>query len=713
MTIAAMMAMSCVKENMPEIQDDGVYFTFDATRADLESKTVLVDGNKVEWVEGDKLGVFNGIGTVVGTVDADSKQFVDEKWQSSWQFNGQNAGAYGKFKANSASFDATVNKYLLVYPHQSSYYGCVSLDRMRFWLSANQTAIKGSFDPSYAFAVAKTNTLQTTAENPIVFENVCALLKFTVPPALDGQITKITVKGNSEEDDGLGGDILCDYSGGTPNIKLFYDVYGTKGHYTSMSLNSTNGMEAGDYYLAICPTTLHGVTVTASLKSGKTYERSTDKESTFNRGVIYNMGEITASNYNTQGIEQLPYAFSLTATSGVGGVNTPKYVRAVNGSYNAAEKCCDIFVYDDNTGAVLQCRQAGRSNSDVQTSAYYGMGNGADCIPSRSMVSSEFAEGYESYFKLSVPLSMQLPDSFGITLGLQLLEGAISKWIVKYSNDDQTWYDGGTFSHKNMAYTKYGVNITPTIDFNDMLYIKIVPSGTTLTGGTSAWGVNARLWGGIVITDLSEQPTTAVPSGAIFFEAFDKMVGGVDYLLGGQANGTDMLGGLSDFYGETIGSTNIWDPSATPTTWNNLTCAVVAMRPGYAQIGHTKTQQGMDWGSLDNVIGSIKTPKLAAGTLELTFKAMMYRSPLIGRAGTAPVDNVTADEIVVNVIGGGTFEDGTTTSKTISGVSYSAFQTQTLTIKGATDNTQIEFTSPSDVPSTRWFIDDICVKMAN
>ena len=102
------------------------------------------------------------------------------------------------------------------------------------------------------------------------------------------------------------------------------------------------------------------------------------------------------------------------------------------------------------------------------------------------------------------------------------------------------------------------------------------------------------------------------------------------------------------------------------------------------------------------------TPKLAAGNLTLSFKAMMYKCPLIDRTGTTPLDNVVADKIVVNVIGGGTFEDGTT-SKTISGVSYSAFQTQTLTIKDATADTQIEFTSPSDVPSTRWFIDDICV----
>ncbi len=99
------------------------------------------------------------------------------------------------------------------------------------------------------------------------------------------------------------------------------------------------------------------------------------------------------------------------------------------------------------------------------------------------------------------------------------------------------------------------------------------------------------------------------------------------------------------------------------------------------------------------------------GNLTVSFKAMMYRCPLIGRDGTIPLDNVVADKIVVNVIGGGTFDDGTK-SRTISNVPYSEFQTQTLTIKGATADTQIEFTSPSDVPSTRWFIDDICVSKA-
>ena len=133
------------------------------------------------------------------------------------------------------------------------------------------------------------------------------------------------------------------------------------------------------------------------------------------------------------------------------------------------------------------------------------------------------------------------------------------------------------------------------------------------------------------------------------------------------------------------------------------------MRPGYAQIGHSSRQQGYDWGTYNNAIGKMVTPKLAAGNLTLSFKAMMYRCPLIDRTDTTPLDNVVTDKIVVNVIGGGTFEDGTTTTKTISGVSYSEFQTQTLTIKDATVDTQVEFTSPTDVPSTRWFIDDICV----
>ena len=58
-----MTAVSCLKEEMPQPQEEGIYFTFEAVRDELNAptKTVLVDNNKVEWVKNDKVGVYNGI----------------------------------------------------------------------------------------------------------------------------------------------------------------------------------------------------------------------------------------------------------------------------------------------------------------------------------------------------------------------------------------------------------------------------------------------------------------------------------------------------------------------------------------------------------------------------------------------------------------------------------------------------------------------------
>ena len=730
---AAISAISCLKEEVPQTQDQGMYFTFEAAREALSTpdaqqtpavqqvatKTVLVDNNKVEWVKNDRVGVYNGINEngsdKVSAVDSDGATYKAEVnsglWKKSWEFAAQNAGAKGVFKASNEDFDASGNDYLLLYPRNWNYFGYneAGVKRVRFWVGDYQNAVKDSFDPSVCYAVAKTTSLESSSENPIVFKNVMSLLKFTIPAELSGQITQIVVWGKNNEH--LGGELICDYSGDEPVVLPFKKVYSesNKGK-TAVGLKDNNGMAPGYYYLAVCPGDLSGLVVSVTSKSGRNYRREKTAAVTLRSGVIYDMGEIEAETYNVKGsgITELPYAFSFDEKAN----NTCTYLRQSVGAYNESGKYRDLFLYDDVVGATFQGRQIGASGQ-VQSAAFWSQGNGAYNMPTKSMVSKEFAgDSYPegAYYKLTLPLSMTLPKSFGVTFGLRLVNGSMVNWKVQYSSDDKTWYDGATFTNKNTAYARYNVTLTPTITFSDMLYLKIVPTGTALVGNTgSPFGADTRFWGGIVITDMSEQQTTPAPAGAVFFEAFDKMVGGVDYLLGGQANGTAKLGGLADFYGTAIGSGNIWAPVATPTTWNNLTCAVVAMRPGYAQIGHTKTQQGMDWGTVDNVIGSIKTPKLAAGNLSVSFKAMMFRCPLIGRDRVGSlVDKVTTDKIIANVIGGGAFEDGTT-SKTISGVSYTAFNTYTLAVKNATADTQVEFTSPTDVPSTRWFIDDICV----
>lgn len=726
---AILASASCMEETIaPEtVTGDGASFT--ATRADYNgaTKTVLVDGCKVEWKAGNQVLVFN---ESLGINPEDDKNlgkdnnqvFDDEAWKTGKWFKSELGGPSVVFKTDDQNFSfAEGQDYIMLHPAGGNYYGlCTDGARyMRFWLS-DQTATPGTYNETYGYCAAKASDFS----KPVVFKNLLPLLKFTVPASLDGRIKTITVTSNNPTVDGfVAGNMLCDYRGSEPKVYVFSEFdngrYSYKGGRTSVSLNLDAGMAAGEYYLAIAPKTYsQGLKVTVTYKDGTTSTRSSSNPVELKSSVIYNMGNVGAENYTGHGITGLPYVFSLTATKGTD--NVAKYLDKITlGEYTTVSENIgyrDCFLYE-NTGAVLQCRQAGRSASDTQAAAYWSDKKGLDNIPAISMVSSEYKPGYESYYKLTVPLRFQMPNKFRVSFGLRIVTGSSTNWSLKYSIDDETWYDGGSINRTNINDARmHSIVVDSKLTINEVLYLKLVPTGTaTLYNGNDPWGKDkfSQLWGGILITDMSEQPATPKPDGAVYFEAFDKMVGGVDYLMGGQSEGTNRLGFLSEIYGQTIGSNSDTDPTAKPTVWNGLTCSTVAMRPGYAQIGRTQTNQGYrDWATYNNKIGKMVTPTLAAGNLTLSFKAMMYRCPLIGRTDTTPIDNVVADKIVVNVIGGGTFEDGTTTSKTISGVSYSAFQTQTLTIKGATADTQIEFTSPSDVPSTRWFIDDICVTKA-
>ncbi len=734
---AAVSAISCLKEEMPQTEDQGQYFTFEASREALVgTKTVLVDNNKVEWVKNDKVGVYNGINEngseTVSAVDNDGATFkaevADGKWKKSWEFAAQNAGSRSVFKASKEEFDATGNDYLLIYPRSWNYFGYNEdgVKRVRFWVGDYQKAVQGTFDPSYGYAIAKTNSLMTSSENPIRFKNVLALLKFTIPAELSGQITQIAIWGKNSEH--LGGELICDYSGDEPVTLPFKKVYteSNKGK-TAVALKDDNGMAPGYYYLAVCPGEMSGLVVSVTSKSGRNYRRETTKSFTLKSGVIYDMGEIEAETYGNKGIAELPYVFSLDEKSN----NTPTYLRQSVGSYNESGKYRDLFLYDDAVGAVLQARQIGTSDQ-VQGAAYWSNPSGAYNMPAKSMVSKEIAgeEYAESCFKLTVPLKMSLPESFNVTTGFAMWAGAVKNWKLQYSNDDKTWYDAGSFNvySAGESYYRCNVTVTPQITFSDMLYLKWLPVGTEIWNGGSAWGVNVRLWGAVVITDLTPKQTTPAPAGAIFFEGFDEMTGGVDYIMNGQENAQIKLGGISDYYGQLIGSNGDgrWPNNNKPEMWHDLTCTVVAMRPGYAQIGHIQWHCPMrGWSYLcDNkdvdIIGSITTPKLAEGNLKVSFKAMMFRNPVIGRSGLTLIDPYIADKIVVNVLGGGTFADGTT-SKKIAEVPYTAFKEYELEVKGATNDTQIQFTSPTDevlcvntskgtsIPVTRWFIDDICV----
>ena len=692
----AMVAMtSCVKEEYvaPETID-GVSFTASREDYGATTKTQLVDGCKVEWKANNEVLVFGkGIGSDKDDKATGSETFDAEAWKSAKWFKTSTGGSSVRFVCSDASyqFDPS-NEYIMLHPAGGNYYGLCTDDamHMRFWLS-DQTATPGTYQEAYGYCAAKASDFS----KPVVFKNLLPLLKFTVPASLDGRITKITVTGNNGEN--VAGNMLCDYTGDEPKVYVFSEFkeeYKYKGGKTSVALTSS-GMAAGEYYLAIAPKTYSkGLKVTVTYSDSKTSTRSSSASVDIESGVIYDMGNVGAENYDGPGVS-LPYVFSLFATNGTG--NTPKYIT------KKVVTSKTLVQYNDaSTGAMLEVKTSGSYN-DYWSNKWYGHDNFV----------CQYFTGPDTYFMLNLPLRASLPSAFRVSFGFFVVgtkNDIIKDWKLQYSKDNQTWYDGGTFELERIL-RYYSFDITPEIAFNagETLYLKWIPSGNASWNGGTTTGTNGQLHfaGGVVVTDLTSPDSKA--SGNVYAEDFDRINGGVDYRHAGQTNGIEKLGQLGEIFGDSIEN---W----TAEQKNGLSGSYVAERPGYVQIGYETYPGGnrnTGAGSTTNHVGSLVTPALekASGTITLSFKAMCYRSPYTGRANMSAAAQADVTDIVVNIKGAGSFDaSSNVTSTTLSGISTSKFDKKTLTIYNSDATTQIEFTSTAvSGKFTRWFIDDICV----
>ena len=692
----ALLAMtSCIKEEplAPETAE-GVSFTASREDYGATTKTQLVDGCKVEWKANNEVLVFGkGIGSDKDDKATGSETFDAEAWKSAKWFKTSTGGSSVRFVCSDANyqFDPS-NEYIMLHPAGGNYYGLCTDDamHMRFWLS-DQTATPGTYQETYGYCAAKASDFS----KPVVFKNLLPLLKFTVPASLDGRITKITVTGNNGEN--VAGNMLCDYTGDEPKVYIFSEYkeeYKYKGGKTSVALTS-GGMAAGDYYLAIAPKTYSkGLKVTVTYKDNKTSTRSSSVSKELKSGVIYDMGNVGAENYDGPGVS-LPYVFSLFATNGTG--NTPKYIT------KKVVTAKTLVQYNDaSTGAMLEVKTSGSYN-DFWSNKWYGHDNFV----------CQYFTGPDTYFMLNLPLRTSLPSAFRVSFGF-FVDGTkndiIKDWKVQYSKDKETWYDGGTFELERIL-RYYSLDITPEIVFNagETLYLKWIPVGNASWNGGTTTGTNGQLHfaGGVAITDVTSPDSKA--TGNVYAEDFDRINGGVDYRHAGQTNGIEKLGQLGEIFGDSIEN---W----TAEQKNGLSGSYVAERPGYVQIGYETYPGGnrnTGAGSTTNHVGSLVTPALdkASGTITLSFKAMCYRSPYTGRAAMSANAQVDVTDIVVKIKGAGSFDAASSvTSKTLSGISTSKFDKKTLTIYNSDATTQIEFTSTAvSGKFTRWFIDDICV----
>lgn len=399
---------------------------------------------------------------------------------------------------------------------------------------------------------------------------------------------------------------------------------------------------------------------------------------------------------------RLPYIFSFYAASQSN--KDCKYVTVTDGTFSKLG--ADFKVVDKNAdmGVVLTAQVAANSTSSQFRLMHWADEAAHDNIPAKSMV-----YGQDSYFLFTIPVAEDLPATFRISFGLSGTGGAPKNWALAYSTDGERFV---TPADKSTAisipsgisgsgfYYYFTMPLTPEtpVTKGQTLLLKLYPTdNVSCNGGTAGYNSDSRLHSCLVIEAMPSFET-ATPDGAIYFEPFDGLTEGLDYLYG------DKLAAMLNDCGSDIVD---WDISLR----NGLSGTNVRQRPGYAQIGYVESQ-AVARADYVNQVGALLTPALgAAGTLKLSFRAMAYKTcsdrPK-AKAGEPKDKKGDLTSIVVEVIGGGTIDGAT--RKVIDGLSTTQFDTYSLTIDQATASTQLRFTSDAAADDfSRWFIDDICI----
>ena len=412
--------------------------------------------------------------------------------------------------------------------------------------------------------------------------------------------------------------------------------------------------------------------------------------------------ELTGLRFGAQVGIRLPYVFSFYAASQAN--KDCKYVTVTDGSFDKLGADFKVEDKDVSKCVVLTAKVASTSNSSHFRLTHWADEGAHDNIPAKSMV-----YGQDSYFLLTVPLAEDMPASFRISFGMSGTGGAPKNWAMAYSTDGEEYVtpsDGSTAIAIPEAITGSGyfyyftVTLTPQLRLmkGQTLLLKLYPTdNVSCNGGTAGYNSDSRLHSCIAIEAVPKF-STSKPAGAVYFEPFDGLTEGLDYLYG------DKLAAMLNYCGSDISE---WSAELK----NGLSGTHVRQRPGYAQIGYVESQ-AVKRAEYKNEAGALLTPALnAAGDLNLSFRAMAYKTCSDRPKGKAnePKDKKgDLTEIVVEVVGGGTINGAT--KAIVSGLATDAFNTYSLKITGATASTQLRFTSePASDEFSRWFIDDIYV----
>lgn len=256
MAAAALILAACGNEEFIENVENGTaakpeFMTF---TADMPQTRTYLSGLDVLWSEGDKIALWAGA--------APMQEFT------ATNINGSEATFEGTATPSSV--------YTAFYP-LSAVIGKEG-PSIVFNLPAEQTPVAGTFDNKLAPSLARA----TGGSTNLVFNNLCALVKFTAGADMAGEGTLTLVGGNATE--ALAGKLAYDYTDGA----LTADEPATR-----ITLKGT--FKAGqDYYFVVLPGALaNGFSLLYEDSEGRLYRKATSNSALLQPGRILNLGTLT------------------------------------------------------------------------------------------------------------------------------------------------------------------------------------------------------------------------------------------------------------------------------------------------------------------------------------------------------------------------------------------------------------------------------------
>lgn len=222
-----------------------------------QTRTQLAADNEVHWSEGDQIALWDG---------PTMREFTAET------INGSEATFTGEATPGA--------NYTAFYPLSA----VVEKDGLtiHYTVPAEQTAVAGTFANQLAPSVAKA----TGGSTNLVFENLCALVKFTVPAEMAGEGIFTLVGGNATE--ALAG-------------KLSYNTL--EGDLTATEpatrITLTGNFTAGKaYYFVVMPGFLaNGFSLLYEDSKSKLYRKATSNPAPLQAGHILNLGTLALTGF--------------------------------------------------------------------------------------------------------------------------------------------------------------------------------------------------------------------------------------------------------------------------------------------------------------------------------------------------------------------------------------------------------------------------------